>query len=183
MTAYLFLDLETAGLAHDAPIFEVACVLTNFRRRHFHEVDRYRAVRRWDDAFNAVIEAPAYAMHEASGLLADMRQGYSLDMIDAIIERMIGEYVGDGNEGKVHIAGSGVSHFDLRRVQDQMPLTAKWLHWRPLDVGQLEEWRKLTGLPTYEEAHPEQAKRKTHRAMDDVLFHLDEANWYLEVTR
>lgn len=184
MTPYLFLDLETAGLAHDAPIFEVACILTRFTDA-FHELDRYRAAVRWHDSFDDVLETFARDMHETSGLLAEMRErGLALTLIDSVIATMLDDHLPASSKGRVHLAGSGVSHFDLRRVQDQMPKTAAWLHWRPLDVGQLEEWRKLTGRHrTYDEAHPNEAKRKTHRAMDDIAYHLDEANWYLEEMR
>lgn len=181
MTAYLFLDLETAGLANDAPIFEVACILTRFIGWQFDPLAEYHGVVKWDDSFDDHLNDFVRQMHATSGLLAAMQATDALPLADhdIAIDEMLGCTIGHGNKGSVHLAGSGVSHFDLRRVNDQMPDTAEWLHWRPLDVGQLEEWRKLAGLQVYDDAHPTHAARKTHRADSDIAYHLDEANFYL----
>jgi oligoribonuclease (3'-5' exoribonuclease) len=193
---YLFLDLETAGLAYDAPIFEVGCILTEFTAGQFAPLDEYHGVVAWHHQFKAKLDPFAQSMHEANGLLQDMgfaeasdeetdlpiRDNAPLFQHDQNISNVIGLHLGEKWKGKVHLAGSGVSHFDLRRVNDQMPKVAEWLHWRPLDVGQLEEWRKLCRQNVYEDAAVSidpMAPTKTHRAMDDIRYHLTEANWYV----
>lgn len=193
---YLFLDLETAGLAYDAPIFEVGCILTERVDGQFVPLDEYHGVVSWSFVFDKALDPFARGMHTDNGLLSDMgfeeaadeeadipvRDNGPLFQHDQNISNVIGLHLGEKWKGKVHLAGSGVSHFDLRRVNDQMPKLAAWLHWRPLDVGQLEEWFLLAGMPTYdaaiEQGTVEDAEPKTHRAMDDIRYHLRESNWY-----
>lgn len=193
---YLFLDLETAGLAYDAPIFEVGCILTEFTDGQFVPRDEYHGIVSWHRDFEDHLNDFTREMHTGNGLLMDMGRDSALAVHDdegadgtetlhihtAAIGQMIGRHLGQKFKGKVHLAGSGVSHFDLRRVNDQMPYMATWLHWRPLDVGQLEEWNLLLSMPTYdvaiEQGTVDDAEPKTHRAMDDIRYHLRESNWY-----
>lgn len=181
---YLFLDLETAGLDRSAPIFEVGCILTEFNGQQFVPLDEYHGIVAWRDDFEPLDEF-VRDMHTTNGLLADMKAApeyVGIKTHDTAIYKMIDEHLGKKWKGKVHLAGSGVSHFDLHRVNDQMPATSMWLHWRPLDVGQLEEWLILTDYRSYEQlvelGHIADAEPKTHRSMDDIRFHLREANWY-----
>jgi len=177
---YLWLDLETTGLEPDASIVEVAAILTRFNGTGFDELGRYHGVCKLTGALYDQIGAFVRGMHLKSGLLAEMTiSGMTLADHDVDLAKMLRDRLVESDAGHVHLAGSGVSHFDLAHVKRLMPCTAAWLHWRPLDVGQLEEWRKLQGLPTFDEANPDQAARKTHRAMDDIAYHVDEAQWYL----
>ncbi len=180
---YLWLDLETTGLEVDAEIVEVAAILTRFNGTGFDQLGRYHAVRALTGKVYDRMGKFVRDMHAGTGLLTEMATApQHLSQIDEGLAAMMKSRLNDAGRGTVHLAGSGVSHFDLAHVKRLMPVTAGWLHWRPLDVGQLEEWRKLQGLPTYDEANPEEAARKTHRAMDDIAYHVDEAQWYLQQT-
>jgi oligoribonuclease (3'-5' exoribonuclease) len=193
MTYYLWLDLETTGLDDEDEIVEVAVILTGDAPR-FDELGRYSTAVEITATGIARLEANEFvtAMHKTSGLYdvlarrsldhvfdPDVESLPSLKVADYAVAQTIATHLGVKHRGTVHLAGSGVSHFDLRRVVKGMPQTAGWLHWRPLDVGQLEEWRKLLGHETFDQAFPAQAERKTHRAADDIAYHLDEARWYL----
>jgi oligoribonuclease len=183
---FLWVDLETSGLdlAHDH-ICEVAVILTgpppSFDVQYMatRVVGMCPAIARRLDS-NQVVEQ----MHHTSGLLDRMRDfarraDHTIAVIDHDIDFDLAHELFDDSRGQVRIAGSGVAHFDLPWVRRWMPNVATWLHWRPLDVGQLEEWRIAAGLPTFDDANPEQAARKTHRAADDIRYHLDEGRFYL----
>lgn len=184
MTHYLWCDLETTGLDPELDsLCEVAVILTG-DGPGFDEVARAAwVVAEHPEAAKRIAGAPFVAqMHERSGLRAAMaarNDTHTVAAIDAALNRFLSAHLGTKHRGEVHLAGSGVSHFDLRRVLAWLPQSAAWLHWRPLDVGQLEEWRRLAKMATFDEAWPEQAVRKTHRAADDIAYHLDEARWYL----
>lgn len=200
----LWVDLETTGLSlRDDVILEVGAILTEFRAGSFVELDRFDTVIARAPRPNAQLRMidVVREMHEASGLLADLEEAHvrlhteaawdpdrgdfsyvsSLDQADHMIANMIAHHVGLRWRSKIQMAGSGVSHFDLERVRTYMPATMDWLSWRPLDVGQLEEWWRLVGLNTFHDAFPDEAKRlKTHRAMSDLEYHMREAEYVLQ---
>lgn len=183
-THYLWLDLETTGLELSRDrIMEVAAIFTG---TDLVELGRNHIVLPLDDIGWERLRGNPFVlgMHAKSGLLAECAErkdvdGHALHTADRYLADLIGRLVPAGVEANIRLAGSGVSHFDLAFVRRWMPRTMEHLDWRPFDVGQMEEWFLHCGLPTYDDVHPGEKARKTHRAMDDIEYHLDEARWYV----
>jgi oligoribonuclease len=172
---YLWCDLETTGLnLRDDRIVEVAAILTG---PDFVEKWRYHAVVAPDAYTWARIGAEPVVkkMHEESGLLDHLRTGTTVPLItiETDLTNLLAQH-----PGQIALAGSGVAHFDSPMLRLHMPMLAGALHWRPFDVGQLEEWLLLAGIPTFEQAGVGDHRRKTHRALDDIEYHLSEGQWY-----
>lgn len=183
-TYYLWLDFETTGLDEfKDKVIEVAAILTDDGFRELQVVNQlislppgYAHWEEWSDKF--VVD-----MHKKSGLYKDWNAavagGTATNYLDA--EDLICDMLPVG--GKVILAGSGVSHFDFRFIRRYMPALAERLFWCPLDVGQIEEWLKVSGRKncTYDEMKPSERARKTHRALDDIRYHLDEGRFYMSI--
>lgn len=183
--AMLWLDLETTGLDPNLDgIIEVAWQMTDHLLEPLSEmVSQFVmpgavAMARWEE------DEFVSNMHHDSGLVAEWAHAVANlkvpgpQRVSIQILASIEEAVGDET---VRIAGSGVSHFDLAVLRYHMPALHARLDWRPMDVGQIEEWAELVGIPPYEA--PEGGPAKTHRAADDVRYHQAEARYYLDVLR
>jgi oligoribonuclease len=173
----LWLDLETTGSDVDLDeIIEVACVLTDNQLNEvgmtFNRVASVSSkgvARMW--ANDAVFE-----MHDANGLLRDCRSGFSIQEIDRQLYEALSELP---DASRLTLAGSGVGHFDIKFVRAYMPLLAKRLEYYVIDVGVLRRtWRLWHG-----EDLTDVNTRKTHRALDDVFCHLEEARKFRELFR
>lgn len=200
----MWCDLETTGLdIHTDHICEVAVIFTRGIEDKFEELWRYSCPISLDpDGWKALIsDTFVHNMHLSTGLVQDMvNNGRHIYTVMRVIrEKMQQIMIKDKQvseqstllewqdvmksvKGAVALGGSGVSHFDLHFIRRLMPDVMALLDWKPLDVGQLEEWRELVGLDTYEQAFPEETARKTHRAMDDISMALDEAKWYVDIS-
>ena len=184
-THYLWLDLETTGLdCYSDRIMEVAAILTG---TDLVELGRNHVVLPLDDTAWDRLRSNAFVfgMHAKTGLLAECAEtknvdGQALHAADHYLSLVICRLIPDGVEANIRLAGSGVSHFDLAFVRRFLPKTMQLLDWRPFDVGQMEEWFVHCGLPTYDDTYPGEKARKTHRAMDDIEYHLSEARWYVQ---
>lgn len=115
-------------------------------------------------------------MHRANGLWADLEAGLgeNIDDVDLSISLILENLRlnQDGEEQrKIALAGSGVGHFDSRWIRYRMPRTAKHLTYWTLDVGVLRRACKYAGRP---DLVLEGTADKTHRALDDALFHHQE---------
>lgn len=186
----LWVDLETTGLSvHTDDIVEVACILTKtygppisgqMPLLALETLWEYQAVPQPTPEIWAKLTRNKFVhqMHLHSGLVQNMTEATeTLHYIDWTI----GDKLQDLNvkKGEITLAGSGVSHFDIHFLRRLMPATMHYLNWKMLDVGQLEEWRELAGMQTFDEAFPEKVAEKNHRAADDINHALNEAKWYL----
>lgn len=177
----LWTDLETTGLDKQRDfICEAAFVLTDVEYNEYFTITQVLSIP--GEGYKRIYASPVvHEMHVLSGLLDEMTLSpLTVTDLDELVAEEIAVAVPEEHRGKVRIGGSGVSHFDLDFVAKWLPSVRSWLDWRPLDVGQVEEWFALWGLPTYDEARPDEKGRKTHRALDDILFHIDEAKFYDE---
>jgi oligoribonuclease (3'-5' exoribonuclease) len=183
----LWLDLETAGsnvVAGD-PILEVATILTD---RDLEVLGTFEAVvwpEQWDRddrdtrRLPTTIDQFVVKMHNENGLWNDCaRDGRPLHVVES--ELILRLSMNRGNSGKFVLAGSGVSHFDRRFIDYQMPRLAKWLRYYSIDVGVLRRSLELIGCS---DLIPPMNEQKTHRAMDDVKLHLDEMQHYKKELR
>jgi oligoribonuclease len=168
-----WIDLETTGSNEvEDDIIEVGLVVTdeylNHREKRTWTVYPQRAGRLLD------MDDVVVDMHTKSGLLADILKmkatpGNVISSVDISVSRALKPYVIDG---KIPLAGSGVSHFDMRFIKRYMPETAALLTFAPYDIGSVRRFLRLAGVEIPD-------ANLTHRALDDVEDHIAEARNYI----
>jgi len=175
----VWLDLETTGTDAEAdPILEIAAVLTGgpeFAEAMVYEQLVVPAGGITDSLISAV--SPVVAeMHSSSGLWDAVRErGVPRQEAEAgLIERLRSF----GDPGDFVLAGSGVSHFDRRFLDAQMPALAHWFRYYAIDVGVLR--RSLLAIGRGDLV-PEETGPKAHRALADVRQHIAEMWHYRNV--
>jgi len=167
----LWLDLETTGadeLAGDE-IVEIACVLTTV---DLNEVAAFAVtIHPSAVALARLMELPPVReMHEQNGLLAEL---LTTDTSLAQASRDLVAFLeaNGAKPGETILAGSGVTHFDSRFIRYYLPdLNAFLRHWM-IDIGVARRMHEMWvgELPSTVN------ELKTHRALDDVYCHLEEA--------
>ena len=185
---YLFVDLETTGLDPEYDcILEYAMILTDGSFTEIHRWNELVALPEGYVHWNEWAKDVVIKMHEKSGLTKDWSESssnkYNVYVNDRAVDIDLEDLKFEHCWDNLILAGSGVSHFDMRFLRKHMPSVFKHLHWCPLDVGQIEEWLKISWREncTYDAVTPGARERKTHRAMDDIAYHLDEARYYVNL--
>lgn len=182
----LWLDLESTGLdtSNGDEIIEIGCILTHEDLRVLGE-------------FEAVVKPSANAMarlaanqflvdmHSANGLLDEINAGRSIAQaeLDLLIwlrglgvsVKMFDSDLGDLQ--KLTLAGSGVGHFDLPTIRIHMPALAERLNYFVLDVGTIRRAHEMWVCTPVSAAND----AKTHRAIDDIRCHLEEARAFADL--
>lgn len=176
----MWVDLETTGtdVRYD-DIIEIAAIWTD---TELEEVSRWEAVIRWSDEGKRRIDSNdvVFEMHRINGLYNQIESGvtdYVADMLwpdNDLRSEMERVNLASGRPAMQQqvLAGSGVAHFDRRFLDANMPAVTDMLRYYCVDVGVVRRaWRMWTGetVPAVSQAD------KTHRAMDDIESHLDEA--------
>jgi len=171
----VFLDLETTGLdVRRDSILEVGVIVTD---ADLNESDRWhwlvisgrhreKLERRDRESGGSV-----HAMHETSGLLADLDRGVGIGSLHEV-ERELCERLGDlgAPPGSLQLAGYSV-HFDRRFLDAHMPLAGRYLSHRIVDVSTIRSlYRRWVGEP------PPQGK--AHRALADCEEAIAELKFY-----
>ena len=169
ITNILFLDLETTGLdCTENFILEVAILPAQLHERNFFcnkELIYSALVNFHVDKFKENFDPKALEMHEQNNLIKDIlnpeiKKFELKDLEQELIKKV------DNTFGKyamqIQLAGNSV-HFDLQFIKHHMPLFAKRLSYRILDMS---TFRTLaTALCDYKsELNP------AHRAKEDVLY-------------
>lgn len=117
-------------------------------------------------------------MHTVNDLIRDVViYGKSLSYVE---EWACNTLAGFGRKHDFIMAGSGVSHFDRRFIETQMPELNSWFVYPHLDSGVVRRFFEVAGR---EDLIPSDGSDKPHRALDDCRIHLEEARAYLEVLR
>ncbi len=166
-----FLDIETAGTdEHRDPILEIGIVLTDldFRTRAQASwlIHPTMSVAETRDNAGVIVRR----MHDENGLWEALRGDdvYRRDAADSVIARWLHDRNGSEH---ILIAGSGVGHFDRRFLKVQLPQVDRAFTYYPLDVGIL---RRACGFANRHDLVLEGTGGKTHRALEDAQFHLQE---------
>lgn len=178
---FLITDLETTGLDPDLDgVIEIAAVGTD---RNLDVLFEYTTVIEPTPTQRSRLDTNPYLvdMHTENGLIADLDAGKStsLRLAEAELLDLIGVHRGDESPTKIVLSGSGVSHFDQRRIEKFMPALTKRLAHCTVDVGVMRRaYHTFVGedLTTINEA-------KTHRALDDVRCHLEELAAFRDLFR
>lgn len=167
----LWLDLETTGSDESVDeIIEVACIVTTtdlVGDKTFSHVVRPSSAGLGRIYDNDIV----YYMHRNSGLLDDCRNAHSLNVIEANLTDWLATV---STSNKFTLAGSGVGHFDMRFVRKHMPNLARRLNYPVIDVGVIRRAYRMWTGETISTANDS----KTHRALDDIRCHLEEARAY-----
>lgn len=158
---FVGVDFETTGLNLDTlyPL-EVALVLYDDSLR---EVDHVVLLIQPPQEALDNMHAEARSMHEANGLLEDVKRfGYPLDVVRKKIFQRVDYWVMEGYDiQKAPLLGNSV-HFDRNVMREFFYPLNKRFHHRNVDVSTLTElakrWRPKV-LPD---------KRMPHRALEDV---------------
>lgn len=174
-TFFLWMDLETTGLDHETgEILEVAAVLTDMQ---LNELDRLSCVishRRKDNI--GKMNDFVLTTHLNSGLLAKVwESSTTLRDAELMVRDMLERHDAIKGQALVYLSGSSI-HFDRRWINYQMStIVLEHLHYRMVDVSIYKTC--FPGLLTQPEAGP------AHRAMDDILYSIDQQRQMNEFVR
>lgn len=180
----LWLDLETTGTDETKDsIIEIGAITTTDLA---WIAEWSQVVHPTDQGLGRLLRTPAVrAMHEANGLLdlllAEGDRHHTVGAVDHMIVGWMAEVASAQGEVRWVLAGSGVGHFDRRFIKAQMPKLDRVLaHWC-IDVGVVR--RAFAMWTDTVEIHPQHVPAKTHRALDDARFHLEEARMWRRMWR
>jgi oligoribonuclease len=181
MNRLVWIDLETTGLdAATDHVLEIGCVITDADLKPLAS----KSVLVWPNdprwTMHALQARPAELglgpgvldMHEASGLLRDLRQRASYALGGAAL--VIGGFIEEHAPGATSpLCGSSV-HFDRGfLVAKRCTAILSRVHYRNLDVSVLKNLARLWGYPAWEAP-----KEKSHRALDDLACSIAELEHY-----
>lgn len=179
----LWVDLETTGTdEHKDSIIEFAGIVTHQDLTHIYaRPEEYKTVvKPTDRALGRLFRQPiVHNMHDENGLLDTLLHDDSLSdpiptigKADTVIHDWLKALYPDG---RYILAGSGVGHFDMKFMRAQMPKTCSLLRYYTIDIGVI---RRAVSMWLPEFPRPDHNEDKTHRAMDDIRCHLEEARWW-----
>jgi oligoribonuclease len=173
----LWIDTETSGLHNPNYLLEVACVLTH---DDLSEVWAWSTIIRNGEINLDRFEYPALKMHVQNDLLnalierKDKERTLTTREADMIIGSALTRCTKDTDlcPGDIVLGGSNTA-FERQIMKQFLPRTLSKIHYRNIDVSVIREacrrWADDIG---------EWPKNETHRAMDDVRNHIEEANFY-----
>lgn len=185
MNSILWLDMESTGLDPEYDhVLEVAVVVTD---RDLEPLFRWQTIVQPSDLgaarfrMEATPERVVAEMHDANGLWSEIMDGAGIRLataeaeLEKIARRWADPSLGDAlaPDGRIPLAGSGISHYDREVIKRQMPRLEACLTYWMYDVGQVGRFaRDLADGPP----RPERAEgAKKHRAMADVEAAIEEA--------
>lgn len=173
-----WVDLECTGSGDDEDILEIGTVITD---RELNELDARQIVLPVDEEkFNNMSDV-VVKMHTDNGLLDDvlqrgfypspMHRDLELAQIDEELARWVRSFAGGDH---MPIGGSGVSHYDRKYIRRDLPLLDKRITYKHLDIGVARGFAERAGLEW-----PNFHLSKSHRALDDIRQHVEEARAFL----
>jgi oligoribonuclease len=177
-----WVDLESTGLdPYEDSILEFAMVLTDPDLAILAEPTNVVCIPKpgWEDRMVEVVRE----MHEGNGLLDAQYRDAAEEtrwLVSALQGVLCAQFEALGfHKGHVWLAGSGVSHFDRLVIDAQMPRVSEWFPYFNFDTGNLRRaatlWAKELLLPGHS------MDDKPHRALPDLLLHIDEAKHFREL--
>ncbi len=174
----LWIDLETTGTdEHNDQIIEIGAVITDL---DFVEVQAFASpVQPSKQVKVEKLDQVVQEMHEANGLweaLFERREGDVMWIVEHDLIEWL-DWVWPPGNGRIALGGSGVSHFDRRFIALQMPRLAKRISYWSYDVGVVRRFGRLAGIP----APSVTSDSKTHRALEDIRLHIEEARYYRDL--
>lgn len=182
---FVWVDFETNQLHKDGPVvpFEVGVRVTDKDGRTIDEMQRIILPGDWQ-TFASNMSDYVNNMHSTSGLLQDMAELHSAvikgieapaspNCIDILIHGWL-TYELQLPKETFPMCGSTV-HFDRRVMEEHMPLTHNWFHYRDIDVSTVKELCRRYNPAVYEQRP---ANTKTHRPLADITASITEFQFY-----
>jgi oligoribonuclease len=174
----LWLDLETTGSSKtEDDIIEVGCALTTPDLETI--VDTFTDVASPSDYayLRLMSNDDVHDMHESNGLLEILQNTHMLHGIEYVEIQLIDWLrTNEVKDHEIMLCGSGVSHFDRRFLERDMPTFEKMLMYPNIDVGVIRRAAYLfAGIKN------DPSDLKNHRALDDALLHLEEGRYWKKV--
>lgn len=159
-----WIDLETTGTDENKDsILEIACIVTN---KQWIELDRINLIIK-PDPMPENISPIVLDMHTKNGLWNDsIYKGISIKDADWKFNGFLQQYL--GGVKTLVLAGSGVSHFDNRFIQAQLPISKSKLTFWSYDIGAIRRFFECAGIKGIIK------NVKKHRAMGDIEQHLED---------
>lgn len=174
----LILDIETTGNKDESELIEIGLVMVAVPS--LNELGRLTVlVEPSQESFNDMLANPVVSeMHAKTGLTEDLLAGKGVtpESADTFINQWLNQFT-DSPRTHIPYGGSGVSHFDRKYIDRDLPRLGKRLTYWSLDVGAARRIFALQGASTMS------IEGKTHRALDDALVHTDELRFYAEAGR
>lgn len=167
-----WIDLETTGLdpAVDV-ILEIAVIVTDDDLNIVAEGPVL--IVHHDDETLARMDDFAAAMHTRSGLIADVKASdLSLAAAGEAVAAFLRTHL--PHPAETPLCGSTIS-FDRGFLARWLPDIDTMLHYRSIDVSTVKELARRWA-PAVKDSAP--AKRKAHRALDDITESIDELRHY-----
>jgi len=166
MKHMFWIDLEMTGLdVKTCRIIECAAIITDL---DFNPLAQYHAVVKQAPELLAAMDDWNKSTHSASGLLAQIPNGISEEQLDSDLCKLVEKFY---PKDKIILCGNSI-HQDKLFLDTYMPKFREKLSYRMVDVSSFKEvfrnkWR--VDFP----------KKKSHKALDDVLESIDELKHYL----
>ncbi|GAA1042484.1 MULTISPECIES: oligoribonuclease [Streptomyces] len=169
----VWIDCEMTGLSlSDDALIEVAALVTDSELNVLGEgVDI--VIRPPERALETMPEV-VRQMHTASGLLAELPNGTTLEDAEEQVLAYIKEHVKE--PGKAPLCGNSVGT-DRGFLLRDMPTLEDWLHYRIVDVSSVKELARRWYPRAYFNS-PE--KNGNHRALADIRESIAELRYYRE---
>ena len=167
----VWIDCEMTGLSleQDA-LIEVAALVTDFDLNVLGEgVD---VVIKPSPESLEQMDAFVRDMHTASGLLAELDSGVTVEEAQQRVLDYIQEHCEDGS--RPPLAGNTVGTDRMFLARD-MPALETFLHYRVVDVSSIKELARRWYPRAYYNAP---AKRGNHRALADIQESIEELRYY-----
>ena len=176
----LWIDLETTGsdVTKDC-IIEIGAILTT---TDLKVLDEYQTlVRPTAEGFGRLmLNAYVREMHEKNGLTAALLDPNAPDKPsphEAAKDLLAWAEEQGAARGKMVLAGSGVGHFDRRFIDRYLGELSKALRYWCIDIGVIRRAHEMWVGPRPSDAND----GKTHRALDDIRCHVEEARAFAEL--
>ena len=173
-----WLDLETTGFTelrdrkvYEHRILEIGALVTD---EQFNVVAKCSFVIQHPmDEVMGLSDEVVTRMHTENGLFEEVSK--STMTLEVAERELLRFYAQNGVPVKTApLCGSGI-HFDRMFIEAQMPALSDFLFYRNLDISAVKEFLKLAS-PTFEPP-----KRKSNRALDDILESVEEARTYRQL--
>lgn len=167
----MFIDLETLGTDENYhPPIEVGVAI--IRRDNLELVMPINYVVHLEE--DTDMPSVVRDMHTKNGLLEDCYAStVTIEEVDESLAKILDDLM-HGNH--IPFAGSGVAHFDRKFIKRWMPmLDSRITHW-PYDVGTVRRFSQWAGGKVLDGS-------KSHRALDDALWHAQEAAFYMQLLK
>lgn len=165
----LWVDLEMTGLDPKVDrVVEIACLITD---KHLNVIDEgFNIIIHHDNSVLEMMNTKVKEMHTDSGLVEAIKESEVSE--DEAYEHFFKYVTKHLDQHEALLAGNSI-HYDSKFIEQYFPKVSKYLHYRLVDVTGIKE----LVLSWYPELH-EFEKKKSHRALDDILESIEELKFY-----